>query len=232
MECIILAGGLGTRLRSVINEFPKCLAPVAGKPFLYYIFNYLVLQNVTHIILSVGYKYEMIQKWIQQYVWPFTISYAIEIEPLGTGGAIKLAMQQIKEDQFFIMNGDTYFNVDLQKFSNEHKEHHADLSIALKPMSNFDRYGNIMVDANHRIISFVEKQYCIQGQINGGTYLLNTSSKLMNNPSNKFSFESEVLQIHFPEYNFHGFIDNAYFIDIGIPEDFEKANHEFKNLFV
>jgi len=231
MESIVLAGGLGTRLRSVVSDLPKCMAPVAGNPFLYYIFRYLQQQGATHVILSVGYKYEAIQAWVEQGSWPFTVSYAIETEPLGTGGAIKLALQQATEEEVLIMNGDTFFDIDLSKLVSAHRASGAELSIALKPMCDFDRYGNVGLNEENRISSFQEKQFCAQGQINGGTYVINRLGSLMDNLPQKFSFETEVMQRLFGERFFHGFINDGYFIDIGIPEDFEKANVEFKTLF-
>lgn len=232
MECIILAGGLGTRLRSVVSDLPKCMASVAGQPFLHYIFKYLESQHVDHVILSVGYKYEVIEEWVRKKAWSFKISYTIEDEPLGTGGAIQLAMKQTSETHILIMNGDTFFNIDLANLYSTHLGANADLTIALKPMTKFERYGNVVLDENHRIISFLEKQYCEAGQINGGTYLINRNTHLMDNLGLKFSFETDVLQQRFAGSYFIGTIHDSYFIDIGIPEDYEKANTEFKTLFL
>jgi len=231
MECIILAGGLGTRLRSVVSDLPKCMAPVAGHPFLYYVLRYLAQQGANHVILSVGYKHEVIEAWVNSHEWPFAVSYAIETEPLGTGGAIKLSLQKAIEAQVLILNGDTFFDINLVKFVNAHNSANADLSIALKPMTDFDRYGNVDMDNACRITSFLEKQFCAKGQINGGTYVVNRSTDLMDNLPAKFSFETDVMQRLFRERCFCGFVNDGYFIDIGIPEDFEKANIEFGTLF-
>ena len=230
MECIVLAGGLGTRLRSVVSDLPKCMASVAAHPFLFYIFKYLVREKATHVILSVGYKYEAIERWVRQQNWPFLISYVIEKEPLGTGGAIKLALKKAIEEQVFILNGDTFFDVNLAILHDEHQLNQADLSIALKPMTNFDRYGNVLLNAKNRIVSFQEKQYCEKGNINGGIYLLNKKNHLMDNVESRFSFESDILQKHFIGHYFHGVICDKYFIDIGIPEDYQIANSDFKTL--
>lgn len=232
MECIILAGGLGTRLRSVVADIPKCMAPVSGQPFLYYLLNYLEKQNVHHVILSVGYKHEIIVNWINTYNWSFDITFSIESEPLGTGGAIKLALEKSREKQVLIVNGDTFFDVDLNKLYQFHKDNNSDLTIALKTMNRFDRYGNVIIDSNKRIINFNEKQYCEEGQINGGIYLLNNTCELMDQSLTKFSFENEVLQKKYSVYAFYGFIQNGYFIDIGIPEDHERADTEFKTMFL
>ncbi|MDD4274330.1 MAG: nucleotidyltransferase family protein [Desulfobacter postgatei] len=231
MECIILAGGLGTRLRAVVSDLPKCMAPVAGKPFLYYIFNYLKQHGIAHVILSVGYKHDVIKNWVEAQNLPFAVSFAVENEPLGTGGAIQLAMETASEEQIFILNGDTFFDIDLAQLCLEHKNKNADLTIALKPMAQFDRYGNVMLNEQNRITGFTEKQYCKMGQINGGIYCINRNNRLMDGLGAKFSFETEVLQRRFSDNYFHALICANYFIDIGIPDDYRKANIDFKVLF-
>lgn len=230
MEAIILAGGLGTRLRSVVAELPKCMATVADQPFLYYLFKYLEKNEITHVILALGYKHEYIEEWVSSNNWPFKVSFVLEEEPLGTGGAIKLALTQATEAQVLIMNGDTFFEVDLAKMLQFHQLKNAEISIALKPMRNFDRYGNVTTDKSNKIIEFQEKQACEQGQINGGTYLLNRTSPLMKTDKERFSFETDVLQKQVGASALYGFNSDGYFIDIGIPEDFAKAQIDFKNM--
>ena len=114
MEVIVLAGGLGTRLRSVVHEIPKCLAPVAGKPFLGYLLDWLVSQEADHVVFSVGYQREQVIDYVQSQDWPFTYDFAIEETPLGTGGGIRLALGKCIENQVFVVNGDTFFPVDLK----------------------------------------------------------------------------------------------------------------------
>jgi D-glycero-alpha-D-manno-heptose 1-phosphate guanylyltransferase len=232
MDVIILAGGLGTRLRSVVHEVPKCMAPVCGNPFLSYLFRYLSrYQNIDNIILSVGYLKEVIIDWADKQELPFTVLYSPETEPLGTGGAIKQALKRVQSDEVLILNGDTFFDVDLNKFYAEHQAASAQLSIALKPMTEFNRYGNVSVNSQHIITAFNEKNYCEKGQINGGVYLLLTKNTLMNNLPQKFSFETEILQQQVDNQLIYGFVHDSYFIDIGIPEDYARANAEFMNLF-
>ena len=218
MECIVLAGGLGTRLRNVIDDLPKCMAPVGNQPFLYYTLKYLERQNVSHIILSLGYKYDFILNWIDKSVWPFKISYSIEESPAGTGGAIKLSMTKSIEDCFLVINGDTYFDVSINNLFNKHLEYKADITIALKPMKNFSRYGNVIIDGNQRIVMFQEKQNCINGLVNGGVYLINKNSGLFENQNHNFSFETDILQKYYSNKNFYASINDGYFIDIGIPK--------------
>lgn len=227
MEAIILAGGLGTRLRSVVSDLPKCMAPVAGHPFLYYLLEYLSKEKMTHVILSLGYKHELVEEWIAQYQWPFRISFSIEEEPLGTGGAVKLALEQASEKEIFILNGDTFFAVNLKEFRQFHHLKKSEFSIALKPMIQFNRYGNVETNSTEKITAFREKQPCENGQINGGVYLMNRPSTLLPDHSERFSLESDVLQKKVGNAEIYGFVSSEYFIDIGIPEDFAKANIDF-----
>lgn len=171
MEVIILAGGLGTRLRSVVSEVPKCMAPVVGKPFLWYLLKYLTRFDVNRVVLSVGYLREVIFKWIDEVKeeFPFVFDYAIEEEPLGTGGGIKLALGKINDERAFVLNGDTFFDVDLMQLYDAHVIGKKAITLALKPMKNFDRYGTVnMEPITGTILSFNEKQYCEEGLINGG----------------------------------------------------------------
>lgn len=232
MDAIILAGGLGTRLRSEIKDVPKCLAPVADKPFLWYILTYLKKYDVNRVILSVGYLREPVFEWIDDVKaeFPFEFDYAIEDEPLGTGGGIKLAMSKVNGDSSFVFNGDTFFNVDLNKLYNSHLKSNCDISLALKPMVKFERYGAVDFDfSDGKIISFREKTYCESGVINGGVYVINKYSNIFDNQPDKFSFESQILEKQCVLKNLYGIVQNGYFIDIGIPKDYKKAQIDFKN---
>lgn len=235
MEVIILAGGLGTRLRSVVSEVPKCMAPVAGKPFLWYLLKYLTQYNVDKVILSVGYLREVIFKWIEEVKeeLPFAIEYAIEEKPLGTGGGIKLAMEKASDNDIIILNGDTFFDVDLQQLMNFHKNQaDSKLTIALKPMKSFDRYGTVTISDMGKVIRFNEKQPCENGLINGGVYVLSNDKDIFSGKPEKFSFETDIMQTCCGEQGIV-FAEsyNGYFIDIGIPEDYKKADIEFRNIF-
>lgn len=231
MECIVLAGGLGTRLRGVIGEQPKCMAPVNGKPFLYYLFTYLQKQNCNHVILSLGYKNEVVLQWLQSTEWNFAIDFVIEEEPLGTGGGIRLAMQKAKAEDILVLNGDTLMLADLKALLSFHKEQKADVTITLTPMQHFDRYGTVSVNEENTIISFQEKTYCEQGLINAGVYTLNKAAFLAKASSQKFSFEKNYLEKHVGEGNLKGYQSGGYFIDIGVPADYQKAQTDFSKLF-
>lgn len=219
MEVIILAGGLGTRLRSVVDDVPKCMAPVAGKPFLEHLLIYLESQFVDHVILSLGYKHEIVINWLRGKAFTFKISWVIEKAPLGTGGGIQLALQKSQNNHVFIINGDTYFPVDLSDLAKQMDEQ-TSIVVALKRMSNFDRYGTVTIDDKHFITSFQEKQPMKEGLINGGIYLINKRSININAYQVPFSFEQQILEkIEYKKAS----IQDVPFIDIGIPEDYEKA---------
>lgn len=167
MQAIILCGGLGTRLKSVIKDIPKPMAPINDKPFLEFIFEHLKKQGIKEVILAVSYKYEVIQEYFKDEFLSIKIKYSIEKEPLGTGGAIKEALKFIKNEAY-VLNGDTFFGIDLSKL----KLNGSKICLALKQMNDFDRYGTVNVDEQCLVISFEEKVFKKQGLINGGIYLL------------------------------------------------------------
>ncbi|HEG0584703.1 TPA: NTP transferase domain-containing protein, partial [Campylobacter jejuni] len=167
MQAIILCGGLGTRLKSVIKDIPKPMAPINDKPFLEFIFEYLKKQGIKEVILAVSYKYEVIKEYFKDEFLGIKIKYSIEKEPLGTGGAIKEALKIIKNEAY-VLNGDTFFGIDLSKL----KLNGGKICLALKQMNDFDRYGTVNVDGLGLVISFEEKVFKKQGLINGGIYLL------------------------------------------------------------
>ena len=229
-EAIILAGGLGTRLRSVVADLPKCMAPVAGKPFLYYVIEHLQKQGINKFIFAVGYKSEAIENWLQTNLSTANYQLSTETEPLGTGGAIKSACKKATEENVLIVNGDTLFNINTGELAQTHFNNHADCTLALKPMKNFDRYGVVELKDDNTISSFKEKHFYENGLINGGIYLLNTQRFLKEELPEKFSFEKDYLEIFYTKRKICGIIQNQYFIDIGIPEDFEKAQTELPHI--
>ncbi len=220
---IILAGGFGTRLSTVVKDVPKPMAPINGKPFMHYLFKELKQQSVSKVIISVGYLKEIIQDYFQDHYLGIAINYAIETEPLGTGGAIKYALDEVESDAY-ILNGDTYFDIELSKI----KMKDCDLAIALKPMFNFDRYGTVALDNHQQIISFHEKKHCESGLINGGVYYVKKSLFQKISTPKKCSFEKDILEKHLKEISIKGKIFDNYFIDIGIPEDYHKAQQDFR----
>jgi len=228
-EAIILAGGLGTRLRSVVAELPKCMANVAGKPFIYYVIKQLEKQGIEKFIFSLGYKHEVIEEYINTQFATINAQFVIEDTPLGTGGAILLACKKATEKNVLILNGDTMFSIDIQKLATTHISFGADCTLSLKPMKHFDRYGVVELNNDHTIASFKEKQFYEQGLINGGVYALQTQHFLQEQLPEKFSFEKDYLEKYFNQRKIYGDIQDAYFIDIGIPEDYQRAQREMIN---
>ena len=225
-EAIILAGGLGTRLRSVINDVPKCMAPVAGKPFLHFVIEHLLKQGVDKFIFSLGYKSEVIIDYVNKHYLLLDTQYSIEEEPLGTGGAIKLACKMTTEKNVLILNGDTLFNIELKQLAAAHHHAMADCTLALKPMQDFDRYGMVELNNDNTIASFKEKQHYQAGLINGGVYILHINAFIQEVLPHTFSFEKDYLEAFFDKRKMCGDVQDEYFIDIGIPEDFERAQEE------
>jgi len=228
LEAIILAGGLGTRLRPVVSDLPKCMAPVAGKPFLHFVVEQLKRQGVEKFIFSLGYKHEMIEAWLHEQYPTLNIQCSIEEEPLGTGGAVKLACSLATGKNVLVLNGDTFFNIDLYQLANFHNDQDADCTLSLKPMQDFDRYGVVELNKEHSIISFKEKSRYETGFINGGIYALNRERFLQEELPQKFSFEKDYLEQFFNKRIMFGLPQDEYFIDIGIPEDYERAQVELR----
>ncbi|MDE3247695.1 MAG: nucleotidyltransferase family protein [Bacteroidota bacterium] len=225
-EAIVLAGGLGTRLRSAVPDMPKCMAPVNGRPFLDYIIRYYRKQGIHRFIFSLGYKSEIIETWLDQQYAGLEKQVVIEHEPLGTGGAIQLAAAAAKDETNCILNGDTLFEADIAALSSFHHQNGALCTIGLKPMKAFDRYGAVETDDHGQVTRFREKQFYERGWINGGVYLLNTKAFLAAGMPEKFSFEKDFLETHCNKGVLYGLPQDGYFIDIGIPEDFARAQTE------
>lgn len=227
-EAIILAGGLGTRLRTVVSDIPKCMAPVCGKPFLYYVIAHLVKQGIEKFIFSLGYKSELIIDYLNDQYPGLNKQYSIEEEPLGTGGAIQLACKLANNKNVLVVNGDTLFKIDVNAVSGFHLNNGAACTLSLKPMLHFNRYGVVELNNDHRITSFKEKQAYDSGLINAGIYALNVQSFLQEELPQVFSFEKEYLEVFYTKRMMYGLAQDAYFIDIGIPEDYKRAQEELK----
>lgn len=229
-EAIILAGGLGTRLRSAVPDLPKCMAPVAGKPFLHYVISYYQKQGIERFIFSLGYRHEDIEQWLSASYPTLSYTTVIEDEPLGTGGAIKLACSKVLSNDVLVLNGDTLFQIDLEHQAKMHFREEANCTLALKPMKNFDRYGVVQTEKDGTVQSFQEKQYYESGNINGGVYIVCKDSFLHLPFPEKFSFEKDYLEHYCRKQVFKAVLHEGYFIDIGIPSDYERAQTELPQL--
>ncbi len=231
-EAIILAGGLGTRLREVIgDEIPKPMAPVRGRPFLEYLFSYLNKWGVTKLILATGHRHEMIEAHFGSRFHEQDIIYSVEHEPLGTGGAVKRAMEHVKGPTAYVLNGDTYFDANLWKIANFHRAHEADACMALRKVGDISRYGAVKIDLENRITDFVEKgSQGGMGFINGGTYIINRKSFMHTDLPEKFSIEKDYFERYFAIQRIFGVRCFSFFLDIGIPEDYKEAQDAFEGL--
>lgn len=233
MECVILAGGMGTRLRSVVSDLPKCMASVAGKPFLHYIVESLALAGFDHIIFSLGYKHEYIEAWIaglgpQDFTGMTTprFDFVVESTPLGTGGGVRYAFSKAREESVFVLNGDTFFDVDYAGMMALHNDSRALATVALKPMRDFERYGTVdLGDDGVSVTGFREKCHCDAGLINGGVYVVRKSA--LDSLPEKFSMEKDFFEKVVDGGHIAGYVSAGYFIDIGIPEDYAKAQDDF-----
>jgi D-glycero-alpha-D-manno-heptose 1-phosphate guanylyltransferase len=224
-EAIVLAGGLGTRLQKVVADLPKSLAPVAGRPFLAYLLDYSKKQGVEKFIFALGHKSVQIEEFVKKYLPEGSYAFSVEEEPLGTGGAIYRACKQLSTPNTIVLNADTFFGISLVNLSIIHELRKAACTLALKPMKSFDRYG--AVDIYRQVITgFSEKKHHASGLINGGVYALSTAAFLQKSFPPVFSFEKDYLEKEVSHRHIMGMISDAFFIDIGIPEDYQRAQEE------
>ena len=234
MEAIILAGGLGTRLRSTVRDVPKPMAPIlnkeegTSKPFLEYLLTYLKNQGVTRIILSVGYLSEVISDYFGSNFKDIEIIYAVENTPLGTGGAIKNALSFVHSEDVFCLNGDTMLAIDFKEMYCGYQQSGQKMAMALREMSDVGRYGTAKIEGD--LITGFEASQDISNQsspkagwINGGIYLFKKSMLMNFETADKFSFEEEILEKKIASIHPYAYKNNAPFIDIGIPDDFHRA---------
>lgn len=227
-EAIVLAGGLGTRLISAVPDFPKVLAPVAGKPFLAHVLDYLEQNQFSRIILAVGYRHEEIKKIFGARFGAMALEYSLETQPLGTGGAIWLAAQHItQEKDFFVFNGDTYAEFDFAEMEESLTNNKSDIAMAVRHMPDTSRYGFVTVNDEGIVEGFHEKIIGHAGIINAGGYLMRHDLMKRYSFPESFSFEKEFLQSTDKKLRISAVPMKNYFIDIGIPEDYEKACREF-----
>lgn len=229
MQAIILAGGLGTRLKSVVNDRPKPMALIGKKPFVEYVIEGLIEFGIYDIIFAVGYMGDMIEAYFGKGErWNINICYAYEEELLGTAGAIKNAGKFISEDFFFVLNGDTYYRYDFRKLRQYSVQNDLDMAIILRNVTNASRYGRVnMIDGI--LTSFNEKSgETSQGLINGGIYLMKRKM-LLEIPKGKVSLENEMIpQWLRQKKKIGGLVNDGYFIDIGIPEDYQKFQNDIE----
>ena len=227
MEIIILAGGLGTRLSNHLDDNPKPMVNINGRPFLYYLFEYLIKNNVKKVILSVFYRYEKIINYFGDEYKGLKILYSIDKSQLGTGGAIKNALKLSKNENLIIINGDTYYNINLEKLMNDHRINNSDITLAVKPKKDFKRYGHVIFSQDNTVLKFVKKKFQSFGYIDGGIFCIN-NTLFENYRNNSFSINDFISQ-HIDIFKIKVVKFDNTFIDIGTPNDLEKARNFFLN---
>jgi len=232
IDALILCGGEGSRLQSIVPDKPKILADIEGTPFIRHLLAYLECEGIKRVILCTGYKHDQIEKWVSSsYNGNLEIVISREMEPLGTGGAVKNAQELIFSDNFFVINGDTFTELNYRSFVKYFFDWNAVGLLALKKVKKTEAYGNVKVDSLNRVVSFIEKgNNCdhnyIDGLINAGVYLLSKVC-LEVIPSNaKVSFEYSIMQLIMKKYkdSIYGFICEGSFIDIGTPRNYYRAH--------
>lgn len=250
MQAILLCGGMGTRLRSVVADRPKPMADICGKPFLQYLLEMLRDKGITEVIFALGYMGEMIEEYFQDgSVFGLKIAYSYEEEPLGTGGAIRNALPKILEEEVLVLNADTYFPMDYQGLLRFHQENDGDFSLATRAVPDISRYGAVRRDPAGRILAWNEKlgdggqqpgegskqpiegnaqqaasssPKSLSGEINGGIYVMK-KSLVAEIPEGKQSLEQDCIPKWLSEgKRIFGLPFHGYFMDIGIPKDYQQ----------
>jgi D-glycero-alpha-D-manno-heptose 1-phosphate guanylyltransferase len=228
MKVIILAGGLGSRLQSVVKDIPKPMADINGIPFLELLITNMINYGASEFILCVSYKREIIFKYFGDTYQNIPIKYSVEQNPLGTGGAIKQAFDVYNVDNAVVINGDSFIKMDYSKFYSDFKNEN--FAIALKYAQDTLHYG-LVETKNSKAIKFEEKMNNVKaGYINAGVYLINKNLWKIYSLSGKFSFEKDVLERYIKEYNPKFLETDEYFIDIGVPENYKKACEELEEI--
>jgi D-glycero-alpha-D-manno-heptose 1-phosphate guanylyltransferase len=229
MEAIILAGGMGTRLASRLNGVPKPMAPVAGRPFLETLLTQIHRAGVTRALLSVGYLHSVIESHFGNSFLGLRLDYIVEDVPLGTGGAIRRALPLASEMSALVLNGDTFLQADYDAMMRFHLTKAAGLTIAVTHQADVARYGGVTVK-DGRIVSFQEKGQRTPGFINAGAYVLDANLQWPQTLAEKFSFETDFLVPEIKRLAPAAYEVNGFFLDIGVPEDLDRAQTELAGL--
>ena len=226
IDSIILAGGLGTRLREVAPDLPKPMVSINGKPFLDLILSLLnKCGSIERVVLAVGYMADkIIERYEKSSEYSFEILFSVEEKLLGTGGAIKNALKYTETDNVLVLNGDSFVEVDLYDFLKKHLQTNADMTIVLKELENSNRYGSVKIDEDNKITCFEEKKTGLsKGLINAGVYMIKKTLFDSIKEQTVISLEKELLPV-FIKNDVFGYIGKGKFIDIGTPETYRIAD--------
>lgn len=222
MQAVLLAGGLGTRLKSVVNDRPKPMADVCGRPFMEYLILELKKHNITHIIMAVGYKGNMVEDYFGDGSGlGVKLDYSYEQTQLGTAGAIKNAEKFLTDPEFFVLNADTFYRAAYDDAVTLYCQMDIDLVLVLRRVSDVSRYGSVRLE-HQMVTGFNEKvPEQIPGLINGGIYLLKKTVLDLIPEKKKCSLENEIIpKMLQMKRKIGAVVNDGYFIDIGVPEDY------------
>lgn len=232
ISAVLLVGGIGTRLQSVISSTPKPLAPVGDAPFLQLLVRQLRSQGIRRLVMCTGYLADQVEnEFGDGRRWDVEIVYSKELSPLKTAGALKLAECYLAQDKdFLVLNGDSFLEMDFHEFIRLHRDHGGLITVAAREVPDAARYGTLQLDANNRIIGFREKMGAsVEGIINGGVYAFRRSI-FEHIPEGPASLETDI----FPrllEHGVHAVEQQGMFIDIGTPEDYTRAQTLCQSLY-
>jgi D-glycero-alpha-D-manno-heptose 1-phosphate guanylyltransferase len=225
-EAIVLAGGFGTRLRQVVSDVPKPMAPIGDRPFLEVLLNSLASKGFNRIVLSVGFMAEKITNYFGVKFAGMELVYEIEAIPLGTGGAIAAAMKHCQSDHIYIFNGDTFLDLEIQEIELAWQNNHRPI-IVVREVPDTNRYGRIELRAG-LVKNFLDKGIDGPGLINAGCYIFRPDALSSFSSGTVFSIESDFLMRSIRTCEYDGFVTQGLFIDIGVPDDYKRAQHELR----
>lgn len=224
-DLILLCGGKGTRLRSIVSDVPKPMARVAGVPFLEILLTYYRNLGLRKAILSTGYMASTIHDHFGSHFNGINLSYCVDPEPQGTGGAARLAAQMSDADTVLICNADTYIEFDLERVCNLYSKIQVPIVVARR-VPNTERYGRLDIGLNGEV-KFIGRGFKGEGHISGGVYLMPSKILIQSQRKAPFSIEDYIFDL---DYRFKVYAVEALgrFVDIGVPEDYAAANQMFK----
>lgn len=228
MEAIVLAGGFGTRLREVVPDLPKPMAPVAGRPFLEILLSALARKGFCRVVLSLGFMADKVVAYFGEQFAGMELVYEIEDTPLGTGGAVRQALTRCSEDHVFVFNGDTYLDLEVVDVEARWQTHHVPIIVA-REVPDTARYGRLNTEEG-RVIGFLEKGVAGPGLINAGCYVLPLAVLDEFALGQAFSLEVDFLAKTVGVQRIDLFVTSGHFIDIGVPEDYARAQSELAGI--
>jgi len=228
MEAIVLAGGLGTRLRSTVPDLPKAMAPVCGRPFLEILLSALSAKGCRRVVLSLGHLADSVQDHFGLSFAGMEIAYEVEPRPLGTGGALRNSLRRCEADHVLVVNGDTYLNLEVAQVEARWRQGKRPIIIA-REVEDTSRFGRLITE-NDRLIGFTAQGKYGKGLINAGHYLLPRDIVRFFPAAEVFSLENDFLVTATRTCPFEVFTSRGEFIDIGVPEDYFRAQTELSRL--